>query len=83
MTVRITNEILYDMHFEHGQLFPVQIQELQKMKAYMAEREITKMNTNDMKELNINELEQVNGGRSKSLLEIWFENQYLSNKNDD
>ena len=59
------------------------IQELQKMKAYMAEREITKMNANDMKELNINELEQVNGGRSKSLLEIWFENQYLSNKNDD
>ena len=53
------------------------------MKAYMAEREITKMNANDMKELNINELEQVNGGRSKSLLEIWFENQYLSNKNDD
>ena len=83
MTVRITNEILYDMHFENGQLFPVQIQELQKMKAYMAEREITKMNTNEMKELNINELEQVNGGRSKSLLEIWFENQYLSNKNDD
>ena len=33
------------------------IQELQKMKAYMAEGEITKMNTNDMKELNINELE--------------------------
>ena len=34
------------------------------------------MNTNEVKELNINELEQVNGGRSKSLLEIW-------NKNND
>ena len=41
------------------------------------------MNNKEKKELNINELEQVNGGRGKSLLEIWFENQYLSSKNNE